>query len=350
MSRPTEADLGIEPTAEELEVLSRPVQQMDDGDDLPADTEDDDSTVVAKPAAETDEARAARLRDEAGKFVAKPKDDAAPGADAPKADAPPVDDRKVDLRALQEARAENKLLMERMTTLLEASQRREAAKAEADKPAAPARPDLQTEPLGFIADLDQRLTRFENETAAQTKARETAEAEHGEFVRAMSVAGPQFNEASEADPTLQPTYNALLESYAREIAYNNGIPLKGATQQQRDFLGQELTKLENGHIMFAVASGRNVAEYMSGLATARGISAPIAAPVTPVPSLGAPAPRPIAERQQQQQRHMSIGDLPGGAAPTTISVKDLLKMSKTEFAAFAKSMGDDKLDEMFGRA
>lgn len=347
--RPTEEDLGISMTAEEQEILSRPTTQVED--DIPQSDDEDESLVVAapkpgdKPAEETAEAKATRERDEAGKFVAK-KD-----GEAPKVDAPATDERKVDVRALQEARAENKLLMERMTTLLEAQQRREAAKAKAEEPA-PTIPDKLTDPLGYIDYLEGRVGKIENETAAQTQARQTAETEQKEVNDALAVALPQFNEAAAVDPTLPDIYNQTLASMAREIAFVNGIPTNvPLTPSQKDFIGRELTKLEQGHIKFAVAQGRNVAEYMREFAAARGISAsaPAAAPVASAAAPAAPA-RTIAERANAQQRHMSIGDLPGSAVPDKISAKDLVKMSASEFAAFAKKMGDAGLDELFKNA
>jgi hypothetical protein len=347
--RPTEEDLGIAETAEEQEVLSRPVAQQPE-DDIPETEDEDESLVVAapKPAEETAEAKATRERDEAtGKFVAKPKE-----GELAKVDAPAPDDRKVDLRALQEARAENKMLMERTAILLDTLNRREAAKAEAEKPA-PVIPDKLTDPLGYIDHIESRLGKIEGETRAQMEQREAAQNEQREMSQVLSIAQPQFIEAAKADPTVQPTYDALLGSFAREIAFNNGVPMDAngvpITPQQKQWVAAELSKLENSHIKYAVTTRQNVAEYMKGLAQARGINVQAAA-LAPGGTTATQTQRPIAERQQAQQRHMSIGDLPGGAAPATISAKDLVKMSPKQFAEFAKKMGDAGLDELFGKA
>jgi len=353
--RPTEEDLGIEPTAEEQEILSRPPAPTEPDDDIPVDREDDEGDThqlaVAKPEGEP------RAKDPVtGKFVAKPAKDApAPDAAAqPNAVKPPPG--FVDNRALQEERALRRQTEERMQVLLETLQKREAREAKKDEPPVPAKPALEVDPLAFVGDVNDRLTRIENETRAQTEARQAEERDAQEFQQALNVAGPQFNEAKAANPAVERTYGALLESIAREICFNNGIPADNArmTPAQRDFIAREMTKMERAHIRHAVATGQNVAEYMMNFAAVRGISqqAPDAAepPTGAVPPVAQPAAKPIAERKAAQQRHMSIGDLPGSAAPSTITAKDLAKMSAKEFAAFAKTLGDAGMDELFAKA
>lgn len=349
-TRPTEEDLGIEITPEEQAALDRPAPEIVEDDIAQIEDADDIHQVAApKPVAEQPEkidARKTREHAPDGKFVPK-KDEPATDAHRP----PPG---FVDTRALQEARAENKLLMERTAVLLETLTRREAAKAKAEEPAPPAIPDKAVDPLGYIDHLEGRLGAIENETKSQREAREANDRDQAEMNQVLAVAVPQYTEATAADPTLEPTRMALMESYAVEIAFHNGIPLDGrATPQQKQFLAQELSKLENGHIKFAVASQKPIGDYIRDLAAARRISA------------GAPQPngkggpqqiappngqRPIADRVAAQQRHQSLGDMSGGPAPTGISAKDIAKMSAKQFAEFAKSVGDDKLDEMFSKA
>lgn len=352
--RPTEADLGIDLTPEEQEILSRPTAQVEEDDIQQSETDENDTLVQAapkpgdKPAEETAEAKATRERNEAGQFVAKPKD----GEQAAVVDADKPPKGYVKLEALQEARAKEKLFEERFNTLMEVVNKRNLQPEPKPETQAPVIPDKMTDPLGYIDYIEGRLGKIEGETAAQAKARQDSETEQAEVNQALAVALPQFNEAAAADPTITEQYNALLASMAREIAFVNGIPTNTTlTPAQKDFIGRELTKLEQGHIKFAVASGRNVAEYMREFAASRGIGVPAqaaapAAAITPPP---APA-KTIAERASAQQRHMSIGDLPGSAVPEKISAKDLVKMSPSEFAAFAKKMGDAGLDELFKNA
>jgi hypothetical protein len=340
--RPTEEDLGIETTPEEQEILSRPVQQADD--DIRQDEDADESLVQAapKPEAETAEAKAVRERDESGKFVAKTSE--------PKPE-PSPDERKVDLRALQEARAENKVLMERMTALLEAQQHREARAAQPVAEAPPPVPKFDDDPIAagrWIQEQIQNINEDRSKTAAQQEAEHR---ERQEIGQAYAIAQPQFQQASATDPTMAPTYSALMVSFAREIAFNNGIPFETATPQQQNFIRAEVAKLETDHVKYAVGTRQNVADYVRGLAQARGISIQPQqlAAATPPGEQHQPQGKTIAERQQAQARHMSIGDLPGSAVPTTVSAKTIAKMSSAEFAAFAKKMGDAGLDEMFSK-
>lgn len=336
--RPTEEDLGIETTAEEM---APPPPTTDD--DYPDGGDPD--PVVAEPAPKADEPpKPVPEKDPVtGKFVAKDPNKAAEPAPVKPADPAKPPPGFVDNRALQEARAENKLLMERMTALLEAQQKRDAPKVEA-----PVVPD-KDDPLGRIDHIDSRLARIEGETQAQAQTRQQAEQEYAEVSRALSVARPQFEEAAAADPSITPTYNALLESYARELQFINRQNPEYLADP-RAFLGREMTKLENGHIRFAVASGMNVAHYMRELAASRGITGLTPQPGNGAPPAVVPEPKTIAERQAAQQRHMSLGDAPGAEVPAKIDAKALVKMTPSQFRAFAQKFGEAGLDEIMGKA
>lgn len=341
--RPTEEELGLGPTAEEVEALQRPAPVEDaEYPEGGADDDADDShqLVVKKP-----DGRKTRPHAEDGTFLPKTEPVIEAKAGDPVVAPPAIDDRKVDLRALQEARAENKVLMERMTTLLEIQQRKEA---KANAPEADLPPDRTIDPLGRQEWLESRIDKIEGETKAQQEARQAAEREGIEFQEVLAVAMPEFNEAKAADPTVEPTYAALLENMAKELAYVNNIPTDGtATPQQRSWLGQEMTKLENSHIRYAVQTRQNVPQYMLNLAKVRNVVAPTA---QQQPQTQQPAQRTIADRQASQQRHMSLGALPGSAAPSTVSAKDIAKMSQKEFNAFAAKLGDKELDKLFLQA
>jgi hypothetical protein len=323
---PTEEEAGIALTADELAVINAP----------PAEAAPDDYPEGGDPdPVETETA---------------PDPEPAKAAEQPKQERPPG---FVDERALQEsrakekeARAREKLLEERFNTLLEVVNRTTAKPAEA-KQEAPAKPDLLQNPIEFIdfglKDVNDRLAKIEGTAAEQQSARQAEEAEQREVEAALQVARPQFNEAAAADPTIGQTHSALLESIAREIAWQNRIPLDNtATPQQREYLQRELTKIENAHIKYAVSTGQNVVDYMKGFAASRGVSAvqPQQAPT--------PEPKTIAERRSAQQRHQSLSDAPGSEAPTKLSVKDIAKMSPKEYAALVKKIGDAGMDELMG--
>lgn len=337
---PTEEDLGIDMTPEEQDIASRPiVSPIDDADDEGEDLQ----VAVVKDADERPAPRKTRERDpETGKFLNK--DDADPQA---RPDARPQAGM-TDIRALQEERALRRQTEERMQILLDTMQKREAREAKAAEPAAPAIPDKTTDPLGYMEYMDQRLGKFEAETAQQTQARQAAESEQAEMQQVLAVAVPEYQQATAADPELEPMRAGLMESYAKEICYLNGVPMDGrATPQQRQFVQAELTKIENSHIKFAVTSRRPLGEYIKGLAATRGIVAQAQqSPVQSQPN----GQRSISDRQAAQSRHQSIGDLPGNAAPSKINAKDVAKMSNDEFAAFAGKMSDKELDALFLKA
>lgn len=347
-SRPTEEDLGIEITPEEQAVLDRPAPEIID-DDIPSGDEADDLHQIAapKPDGQPEKLDARKTREHApdGKFAPKSKDDGVTPQPDPNKPPPGF----VDNRALQEARAENKILMERMTTLLEATQRREAAKAKADEPAPEAPPDAEADPLGFIRHVNDRLGKLETETAQQKQAREAYEREDSDIIATQNQARPMLQEASASDPTLTPMYQRLYQSMAQEIAFNNSIDVQTATPEQLAYVKRETDKLEAAHIKNAFQRGVNVIDYMKRFAATRGITAQAEQQQTPAPD-GKPQGKPIAERQQQQQRHQSLGDMSGAAAPTGISAKDIAKMTPKQFAAYAKSVGEEGLDDVFARA
>lgn len=332
---PTEEDLGIDMTPEEQDIASRPIVNAPDDN---ADEGEDLQVAVVKDGDEKPAPRKTRERDpETGKFLNKDEPE--------RPDARPREGM-TDIRALQEERALRRQTEERMQILLDTMQKREAREAKKDEPEKPVIPDLTSEPIGFIQHLDERLTRFENETNAQKQQREAIEAEQSEMNHVLAIAVPEYQQATAADPELEPMRSGLMESYAKEICYLNGIPMDGrATPQQRQFVQVELTKIENSHIKYAVTSRRPIGEYIKGLAATRGILAQPAAQQAP-----ATGQRTIADRQAAQSRHQSIGDLPGNAAPSKISAKDVAKMSNDEFAAFAGKMSDKELDALFLKA
>jgi hypothetical protein len=217
--RPTEEELGIIPTAEEIATQSaRPV----DDNDTPILTADDDdgSTVVHPNDAMTDqEAAEGRVRGPDGKFVTKKADgaegdapvaDAPAGADKPRAEVPPPG--FVSKEALRESRDENKRLMERMTVLLEMGQRREAKAEAALTPKAEpiVVPDKLVDPLGHydhkLESVEQRIARFEQAEQQTAQQREAAAREEQEIQQVFATARPQFEEAAAANPAIMPTY------------------------------------------------------------------------------------------------------------------------------------------------
>lgn len=318
--RLTEEEAGVSITDDEKAILNAPPAAAP-ADDYPEGGNPDPVEIEAEPA-KAEPAKVEPQKTEPAKL-----------------EKPPAG--YVDQRALQEARAEKKLLEERMNVLLEVVNR--TTKPAEQKVEAPAKPVLLEQPMEFIGDVADRLAKIEGSQAEQEAAREAEKAEQRDLEAALAVAQPQFVAAAEADATITPTYSALLDSLAREIAWQNHIPLDStATPAQRQFLQKSLTDLENAHIKYAVSTGQNVVDYMKGFAASRGVVAQA------VVAQQQPEPKTIAQRQQAQQRHQSLSDARGSEVPAKLSAKDIAKMDPKQFAAFAKKVGDAGLDEIMG--
>jgi hypothetical protein len=334
--RPTESDLDIEVTPEEIAQQNAPPVD----DDIPLADDIPEETGVAEPEAQTDREKAdaaERARSRDGKFVR---------AEKPVAEVPPPG--FVSQAALREAREENKTIMSRLATLLEIQAARDA-KANAPKVEAPVIPDKNVDPLAYMDHIDQRLAKFEQVEQQTVAQRQAQEREQADMVQVLNVARPQYEEAARADPTVPAVYKELLDGFGRELMFINQHNPE-FMKDQRGFLQRELSKIENAHIKHAVATGQNVAQYMRALAQSRGVNMTGAPAQQQNGQQSAPQPpaRSIEERQQQQQRHISLGDAPGGEAPKTLDAKTLAKMSNKEFAAFAKTMKEEDLDAMMG--
>lgn len=331
--RQTEAELGIEITPEEVAEQSivapeQPAAPIED-EVIPR-TDEEIAEFTDRELAEGKD-KVARERDQqTGKFV-------------PKTPAEMAKEEQNKTQALRESREENKRLMERMTTLLEIQQAKELKAAQPAKPEPPAIPDWNVDPIAAGQWTQQQVLAIQKQGDATAQQRDAQQREENEMAQVLNVARPQFEAAKQADPTTAPIYGALLDSFGRELMFVN----KNNPEFQRDqraFMQREMTKLENAHIRHAVATGQNVAEYMRELAASRGLAMgqQPAAQAAPVQQ------RSIPERQQAQQRHMSLGDAPGGEAPQQVDAKTLAKMSNKEFAAFAKKMSESDLDALMG--
>jgi hypothetical protein len=334
--RPTESDLDIEVTPEEIAQQNAPPVD----DDIPLADDLPEETGVVEPDAQTDREKAdaaERARSRDGKFVK---------AEKPVAEVPPPG--FVSQAALREAREENKTIMSRLATLLEIQAAR-YAKANAPKVEAPVIPDKNVDPLAYMDHIDQRLAKFEQVEQQTVAQRQAQEREQADMAQVLNVARPQYEEAARADPTVPAVYKELLDGFGRELMFINQHNPE-FMKDQRGFLQRELTKVENAHIKHAVATGQNVAQYMRALAQSRGVNMTGAPAQQQNGQQSAPQQqgRSIEERQQQQTRHISLGDAPGGEAPKTLDAKTLAKMSNKEFAAFAKTMKEEDLDAMMG--
>lgn len=304
----TESDLGLEPTEEEM---TAPQGVVDDNDD-DVSLGDDDARepVEAKP------------------------DAAEPKSEEPK----PEEPKTVDIRALQEARAEAReakqrasILEQRWNDFLAGSsqQRQEPNKA----PEAPEIPKFGLDPIKagewtqeqIIALLDKQ-----RQEAEQTASRQR---EEQEFQSIAQVVMQDYEATKATDPTIDEAYNALRKSQGEEmLAMGYSIP------EART----ELDRLEREHIKFVGSRGLPIGPYLKALASARGWQPGATAPQ--------PAKTDLKSVAETQQRHQSLSDAPGGEAIPPLDAKALARMSDKEFKAWMSKKGNEaKFDEIMGR-
>lgn len=304
-SLPSEADMGLAPSDDEL---STPAAPSDD--DIPL-SDDIDTSPEPVKAAE-------------------------PEAEAPKPAEKPADEPKmVDVRALQEARAEARearrqaqVLEQRWNDYLVAQQAQNAPKPEPE-----VIPRADQNPVEALAWTQEQIIASQREAQERRRYEQEAQAQEDAYQQARAVVGRGLQEASAADPGINEAYSFIRESLGREAM------LMGHTYESAK---AEVDRLERVHIMHMAQTGQNPAEYIRGLAQTRGWQ----------PKAAQPAPKPVDTQAvaEAQQRHMSLSDAGGGETPAPIDAKSLAKMTDKQFAAWMSRKGNaDKFDEIMGR-
>lgn len=308
---PTEESLGLSPTDEELGTSVT----VDDGDDIPLDDEPNVQTL------------------------AKPGDEREPEkAEEPAPEKPTEDPKMVDVRAVQEARAEARearqraaVLEQRWNDFLAAQQA--PKQAEPERPAIPPADDPMAR-LNWTAEQIAAMQEQQRQSAAEQARYQQEEAQYQEAFQRVDA---DYVRAKQADPTLDEAYNALRKSQGEEL-----LALGYTIPQAR----QELDRMERQHVMYVTQRGISIAEHIKNLATVRGwrpAQAAIAqqAPTAPKTDLAAVA--------AAQQRHQSLSDAPGGEGIAPLDAKALAKMSDKDFKAWMSKKGnEEKFDAIMG--
>ena len=305
----TESDLGLEVTEEEM---ATPAVSQDDNDD---DISLHDDVV-----------------DEPAKAAEPAKDDAAKPAEPAKAEEP----KTVDVRALQEARAEAREAKQRATILeqrwndfLAGSQQQ----TKAPEPAKPEIPQFGTDPIGAGQWTQEQIIALLDKQKAEAEQTATQQREEQEFQAVAQTVMQDYQATKQVDPSIDDAYNALRKSQGEEML------AMGYTQ--KDAIA-ELDRLEREHIKFVAARGLPIGNYIKALATARGWQPGAAAPTAAKTDLKAVA--------ETQQRHQSLSDAPGGEAIPPLDAKALARMSDKDFKAWMSKKGNEaKFDEIMGR-
>lgn len=259
----------------------------------------------------------------------------------------------VDVRALQEARAEarqakeesarvkaeQQLLSERLALI------NERLKAK-DEPPPPAAPTKDEDYLGFVdhklETVEQRLQRYED----AEKQREAGVTAEREFEMVVDRAGNYLAAATAQKPELREAFDFAVQGMRSQIAARFGDRLN--TDQAARNEAEQIWKLSWKALAERMpADPSAAAEYV--LSNARyygyGYQTPQPSPA-PVPvTQQKPTPQELAERQE---RHMSLSSIAGGEAPQALSLESIAKMSASEFNKLVEKIGDEGVDKLMG--
>lgn len=315
---PTEESLGLSPTDEELGTIAA----QDDGDDIPLNDDEPDVQALAKPGDEKQKA------DESDK-------DAEPAKEPEK---PAEDPKMVDVRAVQEARAEAREARQRAAVLEQrwndflASQQ-QPKQAEPEKPSIPPADD----PMARLNWTAEQIAAIQEQQRQATAEQLKQQQEEAAYQEAFARVDADYVRAKQADPTLDEAYNALRKSQGEELlALGYTIPQAKA----------ELDRIERQHVLYVTQRGIPIADHIKQLATVRGWRPAQAAPA----AQAAPTPKTdLAAVAAAQQRHQSLSDAPGGEGVAPLDAKALAKMSDKEFKAWMSKKGnEEKFDQIMG--
>ena len=305
----TEDSLGLTVTDEELATVV--TSQVED-DDIPLGDDEPAPVVEAAPVIVKDE-----------------KPEPAPADPAAK----PEDPKTVDLRALQEARAEAREVRQRNAILEARTNEVLALIAQQQQPAQKA-PEIPPEDdmVGRINWLVDQMRQQGEQTEQQRQAQQAEQQRQATFSRLASLE-TQFKATA-------PDYDAAVqfagESRENELAimYPNSTP-----EQRKAFVANEWEQI----VQTSLQSGINPAEQVYKFAKARGFTAP-------APVASTPAQPNLAAVAAAQQRHQSLSDAPGGEVVPPLDAKALARMSDREFKAWMSKKGNEsKFEEIMGR-
>lgn len=314
---PTEESLGLTPTDDELATIAAPA--------------DDDVSIDDEPTPVVDAAPVTVKGD--GKTEPDP---AAPPATDPAAK--PDDAKTVDLRALQEARAEAREAKQR-TAILEQRTNEMLAffnQQNQNQPQATKAPEIPPED-DALGRINWLVDQFQQQSTRQAEERQQQE-QQGQRNQTLSRLGQLEQQFRAATPDYDDAVRFMGESRESELAL--AYPL--STQEQRQ--AYVLREWE-GLVAQSVQAGVNPAEQVYKLAKMRGYAG--ATPAAPAPT----PPRPdLAAVAAAQQRHQSLSDAPGGETVAPLDAKALARMSDKDFKAWMSKKGNEqKFDEIMGR-
>ncbi len=311
----TEESLGLGPTDDELATSTAPLGN--DEDDISQDDEPTPVVEAAQPGVKADPKPAETPADPAADPAAKPEDP-----------------KTVDLRALQEARAEarevrqrNAILEQRTNEILAAFTQQQAQAAQQQQEQPRERP--VGDPLALLEYLAEKVDRQEmRQTAQQEGYRQQALQQIHNLEQEFKATAPDYDDA----------INHLRGTRMNELEIM--FPLSTA-QQRNDYISQEWQNIVNQ----SAQAGLNPVQQVYNLAKARGFTA-----AAPAPTITTPAQPNLQAVAAAQQRHQSLSDAPGGETVAPLDAKSLARMSDKDFKAWMSKKGNEaKFDEIMGR-
>ena len=297
--------------------------------------------------------------DERASLSAEPQQEPAPQIEEPiqqQTDQPPAPEepKMVDIRAVQEARAEARAAREEAARIRDERIRLEErlnvlnqAIVAQQKPQEQAKPvpSRDEDPLGFyehkLETLEQQLARVNETEQQRTKAIEAEQ----QFNALTSRAGAMLEQAAAVNPqvneALDFAFDGLRQEIRQVVAQNNVPPHLQAQEAERLWRSSMATMAQR-----LPADPQAAADFV--FRNARYYGWGYQAPQQPAQvQQNRPNPQELAARQE---RHMSLSNIQGGEAPQALTLESISKMSEDEFNALNRKLGDKGMDRLFGAA
>lgn len=300
-----------------------------------ADKEPDDANIEAKPAVEPP-AQDSKSAAEANKSA-----DTQPSGETGK-DVVPLATlleertaRKAAEKATQDQAIENARLAERVNLINQAI---EANQRQPQKPQKVEVPDPEKDALGALKAIthNNKLTEEENKILQDFRQKTERETQSRNYINEIaSFAKQQEDEFVKTNPDYQEATGYLMNSRLQELM------LYGATEQQaRQQIASEIINIGET----AKKTNKNAAEMLYKFAGARGYQKKAATAQVPTET------EKLAAIEAGQRANRSLGDLAGGASPSTakIDAKTLATMSEAQFAKTLAALSVEDRMSMLG--
>lgn len=190
--------------------------------------------------------------------------------------------------------------------------------------------DFPGDPEDYIGQIEWLKQQYRN-TRQEQRQQQTVQSQQVQQQRLVSQQAARLQSVWNEQPVLKDAYNALLESWAGEMA-------------MQGYVGPELTarvnQIESQWAVWAASQGKNIEEVIWGLAHQRGFRPPAEAAsgdeggkrATQDPETGrfvSPDAEKAAKLADAQERNGSLSQAPG-APVEKLSAKDIAKMSEDE--------------------